>query len=178
MGLGSKISRAFSRIGQKVQNLSTNIGNKTHDVIRGANKIAKGAVVAYDKAKDFVGTLPELNEKAIRFGNTVIDKSGQATNVLRQASGIANTITSGLAALGGDIPVVGSVLKAGAAASNLLAKGAQRIDEIRDNAAGKLNKYEQVSRDTIEKINPRKKLEIAQQAEEANNENNVNNKFV
>ena len=102
MGLGNQISRAFRKIGQKVQNLSTN---------RGANKIAKGAVVAYDKAKDFVRTILELNEKAIRFGNTVIDKSGQAANVLRQASGIANSITSGLAALGGDILVVGSVLK-------------------------------------------------------------------
>ena len=150
MGLGVKITRALSKIGQKAINVGTAIGNKTHSIIK---------------------ALPSLNAKAIEFGNRIIQQSGGVTDGLRKASGVAGVLTNGLAGLGGDLPVVGGILKAGAKASDLLAKGAKRLDEIRDNAAAKLDKYANVSNNTIgnlEKLNIRKKVEQAEQADNAN----------
>ena len=167
-----KLSRAFSKIGDKTNKLTTKIGDKTHRVInetkgvagvlkKKAGQIANTATDAYDKTKQFVNKIPDINEKAIKLGNTIVDKSGKVSNVLRKASGITASITKGLASMGGDIPLVGTALKAGAKATDLLAKGAKRLDSARDNAATKLNKYSDVSRETIndiEKQNQRKKI--------------------
>ena len=67
------------------------------------------------------------------------------------------------------MPLVGSALKAGAKATDLLAKGAKRLDKARDTADRKLDKYTTVSRETIndiEKQNQRKKMEMAQEPED------------
>ena len=184
--LGMKMNKAFSKLGDKLQKVTTKIGDKTHNVIRETKGVAQSlanqgrniggmAENAFDKTKNFVNTIPDINRKAINLGNKIIDKSGNVTNILRKASGIAGSLTSGLASLGGDIPVVGSVLKAGSKATNLLAKGAKRLDNARDNAENKLDKYEQVSKNTItdiEKQNSRKKFD-AQQAMD----NNVDDNF-
>ena len=70
--------------------------------------------------------------------------------------------------MGGDIPLVGTALKAGAKATDLLAKGAKRLDQARDSADKKIDKYSNVSRETIsdiEKQNQRQqKMEMAPEA--------------
>ena len=183
--LGNKMSRAFASLGNKTSKLTTKIGDKTHKIInetkgvagvikKKALQVGNTATDAYDKTKQLVNKIPDINDKAIKLGNTIIDKSGKVSNVLRKASGIASSLTSGLASMGGDIPLVGSALKAGAKATELLAKGAKRLDNSRDNAATKLNKYSDVSRETIndiEKQNQRKKVA----AEEM--QNNVDDGF-
>jgi hypothetical protein len=170
--LGMKLSKAFSTLGNKTSKLTTKIGDKTNKIIsetkgvagvlkKKAEQIGNTATNAFDKTKELVNKIPDINEKAIKLGHTIIDKSGKVSNVLRKASGIAASLTSGLASMGGDIPLVGTALKAGAKATDLLAKGAKRLDNARDNAATKLNKYSDVSRETIndiEKQNQRKKI--------------------
>ena len=67
--------------------------------------------------------------------------------------------------MGGDVPLVGAALKAGSRATDLLAKGAKRLDNARDKADRKIDKYSQVSRETIndiEKQNQRKKMTAAE----------------
>jgi len=176
--LGMKLNKAFSSLGNKTAKLTTKIGDKTNKIIsetkgvagvlkKKAEQIGNTATNAFDKTKELVNKIPDINEKAIKLGNTIIDKSGKVSNVLRKASGIAASLTSGLASMGGDIPLVGTALKAGAKATDLLAKGAKRLDNARDNAATKLNKYSDVSRETIndiEKQNQRKKMEAAPEA--------------
>ena len=176
--LGMKISKAFSTLGNKTSKLTAKIGDKTHNIIdetkgvagvlkKKALQVGNTATNAFDKTKELVNKIPDINEKAIKLGHTIIDKSGKVSNVLRKASGIASSLTNGLASMGGDIPLVGTALKAGAKATDLLAKGAKRLDSARDNAATKLNKYSDVSRETIndiEKQNQRKKMEAAPEA--------------
>jgi hypothetical protein len=185
--IGMKLSKAFSSLGNKTQKLTNKIGDKTHKVINEAKDVAgvlkkkalqigNTATNAFDKTKDFVNKIPDINEKAIKLGNTIINKSGKVSNVLRKTSGIVASVTKGLASMGGDIPLVGSALKAGSKATDLLAKGAKRLDNARDNASTKLNKYSDVSRETIndiEKQNQRKK-----QANEASNQNDGNDGFM
>ena len=172
--LGMKISRAFNSLGNKVSKVTTKIGDKTNNII----KETKGVANVLKKKTDQIGNsvssavnkIPELNDKAIRLGNNIINKSGAITDALRKGSGIAATLTNGLAQIGGDVPLVGSALKAGAKATDLLAKGARKLDRVRDDAAGKLGKYSTVSRDTIndiEKLNTRKKI-AAQEMESSN----------
>jgi hypothetical protein len=176
--LGMKLSKAFSTLGNKTSKLTTKIGDKTNKIIsetkgvagvlkKKAEQIGNTATNAFDKTKELANKIPDINEKAIKLGHTIIDKSGKVSNVLRKASGIASSLTNGLASMGGDIPLVGTALKAGAKATDLLAKGAKRLDNARDNAATKLNKYSDVSRETIndiEKQNQRKKMEAAPEA--------------
>ena len=178
--LGMKISKAFSSIGNKTTKITTKIGDKTNNIInetkgvanvlkKKADQIGNSASEAYDKTKQLVNKIPDINDKAIKLGNTIIDKSGKVSNILRKGSGIAASLTNGLASMGGDIPLVGTALKAGAKATDLLAKGAKRLDNARDNAATKLNKYSTVSKETIndiEKQNQRKK--VAAQEMESN----------
>jgi ABC-type transporter Mla subunit MlaD len=145
--LGMKLSKAFSKIGEKTNKLTTKIGDKTNKIINTTKSIA--------------AKLPEMNEKAIQLGNTIVDKSDKASNMLKKASGTLANVTGSLASIGGNVPLVGTALKAGAKATDLLAKGAKRLDSARDNAATKLNKYSDVSRETIndiEKQNQRKKI--------------------
>jgi len=176
--LGMKISKAFSSLGNKTAKLTTKIGDKTNHIIseakgvagvlkKKAEQIGNTATDAFDKTKALVNKIPDLNEKAIKLGNTIIDKSGKVSNVLRKGSGIVASLTNGLASMGGDIPLVGTALKAGAKATDLLAKGAKRLDQARDSADKKLDKYSNVSRETIsdiEKQNQRKKMEMAPEA--------------
>ena len=170
--LGMKITKAFQTLGHKTNRLTTKIGDKTHNIIKEtkgvANALGKEAVQVGNTVSHTVHRIPELNEKAINLGNRIIDKSGKITNILRKGSGIAASITNGLAQIGGDIPLVGTALKAGSKATDLLAKGAKRLDSARDKADRKLDKYSQISRETIndiEKQNQRKKMS----AEEAMN---------
>jgi hypothetical protein len=173
--LGMKISRAFHKVGQKMQTATTKIGDKTNHVIKETRGVVKvlgdKAVQLGNQTKNAINQIPDINRKAINLGNRIIDKSGNVTNILRKASGTISSLTNGLAEIGGNVPVVGSFLKAGAKSSELLAKGAKRLDNVRDKADHKLDKYADVSRSTIadiEKINSRKKVAI----QEAQNENN------
>ena len=172
LGLGNKLSKAFSSLGNKTAKLTTKIGDKTNSAIKEvkgvgavlkkkAGQIENTATNALDQTKQFVNKIPELNDKAINLGNKIIQKSGQATNILRKGAGITSSLTNGLAKLGGDVPLVGSLLKTGANATKMLAKGARQLDNTRDTAANKLNKYEEVSKETIndiEKQNQRKRM--------------------
>ena len=181
LGLGNKMSKAFSSLGNKTAKLTTKMGNKTNSVVKEvkgvgavlkkkAGQIENTATNAMDQTRNAINRIPELNDKAIRLGNRIIDKSGQATNMLRKGSGIAAALTKGISQIGGDVPVVGSLLKAGSKATDLLAKGAKRLDNGRDKASNKLDKYEQASNETIndiEKLNSRKKM-MALQAEDMN----------
>ena len=91
---------------------------------------------------------------------------------MRKASAIGDKIIGGAASLGGDIPGVGSALKLAAKGTHQLSVGANKLDNARDIGAKKLDKYSNVSRETIgevEKINSRKKQEIADARAEANN---------
>ena len=163
--LGTKITKAFNSLGHKVSKVTTKIGDKTNNII----KETKGVANVFKKKTDQIGNsvnsainkIPEINDKAIRLGNKIINKSGAITDALRKGSGIAASITNGLSQIGGDIPLVGSALKAGAKATDLLAKGARKLDRARDDAAGKLDKYSNISKGTIndiEKLNMRKKI--------------------
>jgi uncharacterized membrane protein (DUF106 family) len=75
----------------------------------------------------------------------------------------------GSLALGaGEIPILGSAVSIAGKASSQLASGTKKLDQVRDNAQKKLDKYSEVSRGTIndiEKMNQRKKQEMAAQLE-------------
>ena len=74
--------------------------------------------------------------------------------------------------MGGDVPGIGNALKLAAKGTHQLSVGANKLDNARDKGAKKLDKYANVSRKTIgevEKINSRKKQEIADAQAEANN---------
>jgi len=173
--LGMKMHKAFASLGNKMNKITTKIGDKTHHVmseVKGVSGVLKqkaqqiGATAnnVIDKAQNIANKIPEINRKAINLGHTIVEKSGKASNILRKASGIAAQLTKGLADVGGNIPVIGTALKAGSKATDLLAKGAKRLDHARDVADHKINKYADVSRETIgeiEKINSRKKQEAA-----------------
>ena len=181
--LGMKMTKAFSKLGQKVDKITTKIGDKTSHVVsevkgvsgvlkKKAEQIGNTATNAFDKAKDLVNKIPDINEKAIALTSKVIQKSGGITNVLRKASAIGDKLIGGAAQLGGDIPGIGSALKVAARGTHQLSVGANKLDNARDIGAKKLDKYANVSRETIgevEKINSRKKQEIADAQAQANN---------
>ena len=81
--LGMKISKAFSSLGNKTAKLTTKIGDKTNHIIsetkgvagvlkKKAEQIGNTATDAFDKTKALVNKIPDLNEKAIKLGNTII----------------------------------------------------------------------------------------------------------
>lgn len=165
--LGMKISKAFKSLGDKSTKAFNTLGSKTNDVIKQTKQIAGRvddvARNAIDKTRDIVNKIPDVNEKAIKLGQTVIKKSGGITDVLRKGANIGDKLISGVASLGGDIPVVGNALKVASKATHQLNVGAKKLDQARDTGAKKLNKYSTVSRETIgdiEKMNNRKKEEI------------------
>ena len=82
---------------------------------------------------------------------------------MRKGANIGDKLISGAADLGGGVPVVGNALKAASKATHQLNVGANKLDNARDTGAKKLDKYSNVSRQTIgdiEKVNQRKKTEI------------------
>lgn len=179
--LGEKLSKAFSSIGNKTNKMTNTIGKKTNSVVKEvkgvarvldskAGQVANTASNAFNDTKQFVNKLPQYNEKAIQLGNTIVKKSGGITDVLRKGAGITDKLVNGIADLGGkDIPVVGSLLGVAGRASHQLSVGAKKLDSARDSASNKLDKYGNVSRSTIgdiEKINQRKKMEMAIQAQD------------
>lgn len=172
--LGQKIQKAFSSLGKKTNKITTNIGNKTNNVLKEAKGVAnvleKKANQVYNTAENAVNKIPNLNEQAIKLGNNVIQKSGGLTDVLRKSSVVGNKIIAGVNDLGGkNIPVLGTALGVAEKASGQLARGAKKLDKIRDNAQQKLDKYSEVSRGTIsdiEKMNRRKREELTNAAED------------
>ena len=63
---------------------------------------------------------------------------------------IGDKIIQGAIQLGGkDVPVLGTALTLAGKGSSQLARGATKLDQVRDNAQRKLDKYSDVSRDTI-----------------------------
>ena len=163
-GLGNKLQKAFSSIGQKTNKLATSLGNKVSSVVKEtkgvvntlenkANQLGGSLNEAFDNAKNY-------NEQAIKLGNNVIQKSGGITDVLRKSTAIGDRIIQGAVDLGGkDVPILGSALSLAGKASSQLARGTQKLDQVRDNAQRKLDKYGEVSRGTIsdiEKMNQRK----------------------
>ena len=158
--LGNKTYKSQNSLGQKASSFVNSLGAKTHNILR--------------KLPDVKARAIALNNNAINYGNDIIRKSGAVTNTLRKSTGIINSVTQGLSdVIGSDVPLVGSALKIGARATKLIHQGANRIDEARDLANAKLQKYDQATRQTnnIEKMNPRKVM--------AENENNdPSNNFV
>ena len=174
-GLGNKIQKGFSSLGQKTAKFTTNLGNKTNNVLREvkevanvldkkAGQVANTANNAFDNTKQFVNKIPDYNEKAISMGNSIIKKSGGITNVLRKGSNVGDRLISGAVQLGGgNVPIIGDALKLASKGTHQLALGAKKLDQTRDTAERKLNKYADVSRETIgdiEKMNQRKKLDM------------------
>ena len=173
--LGMKISKAFSTIGTKTNKITSKIGDKTAHIIsetkgvagvlkKKADQIQNTAVNTYDKTKDLVNKIPDINEKAIKLGQTIVKKSGGITDVLRKAGSIGDKLLNGAIQLGGgDVPIIGDALRLGARATHQLNVGATKLDQARDTGARKLDKYATVSRNSIndiEKVNQRKKDEI------------------
>ena len=82
---------------------------------------------------------------------------------------VGDKLVQGALALGGkDIPIIGSGLSLAGKASSQLARGATKLDNVRDTAQKKLDKYSDVSRGTIsdlEKMNQRKREEMARAGE-------------
>jgi hypothetical protein len=152
LGLGNKINKAVSMIGNKTNKISNSLGNK-------------------------VNSVAAMNEKAIKFGNNLIEKSGNLTDALRKGTQIGDkfiqsAVNSGVA----NLPVVGGVigtgLKAASQISGRVAQGAQKLDQIRDNAQVQLDKYGDTSRSAlsgIEKMNQRKREQILQALDNSNN---------
>lgn len=171
--LGMKISKAFAKIGDKTSKTMNTLGTKTHSVLKEvkgvaqvldkkAGQIAGTAENAFDRTKQFVNKIPDYNEKAIKLGNTIVQKSGGITDVLRKSANVGDKLISGAAQLGGGT-VVGDALRLASKGTHQLAVGAKKLDKTRDTADRKLNKYSDVSRQTIgdiEKVNSRKKAEM------------------
>jgi hypothetical protein len=135
--LGNKIYKSVGKLGNKFQSISTKIGDKTNTMIK---------------------KIPDLNNRAIELGNKAIQQSGALTNGLRKSTGVINAITNGLSdVIGSDVPLVGSALKVAGRTTKLIHKGANKIDDFRDKADYKLKKYEEHSKNLIEKMNDRKK---------------------
>ena len=166
--LGMKISKAFSKMGDKTTKAFNTLGTKTNSVMNKTKQIAGRvediAKNTIDKTKDLVNKIPDINEKAINLSQNIIKKSGGITDVLRKASSIGDKLISGVVQMGGgDIPVIGSALKIAQKGTHQLNVGAKKLDNARDTGARKLEKYSDVSRQTIgdiEKVNQRKKAEI------------------
>ena len=171
--LGMKISKAFSKLGDKTTKAANTLGTKTNSVLnktkqiigkieQKGNQVAGTAENAFDRTKQFVNKIPDYNEKAIKLGNTIVQKSGGITDVLRKSAAIGDKLISGASQLGGGT-IVGDALRLASKGTHQLAVGAKKLDQTRDTADRKLNKYSDVSRQTIgdlEKVNSRKKAEI------------------
>jgi len=160
-GLGNKLNKAFSTFGQKTNKITTSIGNKVSSVVKEAKGVAdvlekkagqiqNTATNAYADASKIVGKVPEFNETLIKQGNVIIKKSGGITDALRKSSMVGDKLVQGALALGGkDIPIIGTGLSIAGKASSQLARGATKLDSVRDTAQKKLDKYSDVSRGTI-----------------------------
>jgi hypothetical protein len=179
-GLGNKLQKSFSTLGQKTNKITTSIGNKVSSVVKEAKGVAdvlekkagqiqNTAQNAYADASKIVSKVPEFNETLIKQGNVIIKKSGGITDVLRKGAVVGDKIVQAGLQLGGkDIPVIGSALALAGKGSSRLAIGATKLDNVRDTAQKKLDKYSDVSRGTIsdlEKMNQRKREEIARAGE-------------
>lgn len=106
MGLGLKIKNGVDRIGRKANATIDKFGKKANGVI---NRV--------DNAAD-----------------TIIDKSGGVTNALRQGAKIGNQIVHGINESGlREVPVVGSVTSALEKGTKQLSRGADKLDQVRDN---------------------------------------------
>ena len=162
--MGNNTSKAFNRMGEKtnsVMNQTKKIGGNIQNI---AGRLENTAYDTLDKTRNAVNKIPDLNEKAIKLSNTVIKKSGGITDVLRKSSDIGNKLIKGVNDMGGsDIPIIGKALKIAEKSTHQLAVGAKKLDNARDKADMKLNKYSEVSRNTIgdiEKSNSRKRAEL------------------
>jgi len=134
MGLGNKILRGVSKIGQKANNTINSIGKKTMSTL---NKVDSGV------------------NKALNFTDNIAQKSGDFTNVLRKGANITDKIITGLnnSGVGNLVPYGNQVLSAANKASRYVKQGAEKIDEARD-------KYEDVrNKIDVEKMNVRKRIE-------------------
>lgn len=106
MGLGLKIKNGIDRFGKKANATIDRFGKKANGVI---NKV--------DNAAD-----------------TIIDKSGGVTNALKQGANIRNQIVHGINESGlRNVPVVGSVASALESGTKQLSRGANKLDQVRDN---------------------------------------------
>ncbi len=141
--LGNKAYKTLNRLGQKATSFANSLGTKTHSIVRRLPDLKVKAI--------------DLNSKAIDYGNNIIRKSGDVTNVLRKSTGVINSVTQGLSdVIGSDVPLVGSALRIGARTTKLIHHGANRIDDFRDRADAKLQKYDRITRPNLEKMNGRK----------------------
>jgi len=141
--LGNKAYKTLNRLGQKATSFANSLGTKTHSIVRRLPDLKVKAI--------------DLNSKAIDYGNNIIRKSGDVTNVLRKSTGVINSVTQGLSdVIGSDVPLVGSALRIGARTTKLIHQGANRIDDFRDRADGKLQKNDRITRPNLEKMNGRK----------------------
>ena len=148
-GLGNKLQKSFNSIGNKASKISTSIGNKVSSVVKEAKGVAdvlekkagqiqNTATNAYADASKIVNKIPEYNEKARGLGNTIIRKSGGITDVLKKGAIVGDKIVQAGLQLGGkDIPVIGSALALAGKGSSQLARGATKLDSVRDTAQKK-----------------------------------------
>ena len=74
--LGMKMSKAFSKLGHKVDKITTKIGDKTSHIVsevKGVSGVLKNkAENAFDKTKNLVNKIPDINEKAIALSSKII----------------------------------------------------------------------------------------------------------
>lgn len=125
MGLGLKVKNTIDRFGRKANNTIDKLGKKSNMVIN----------------------------KADKFADNVLDKSGQVTNVLRKGANIGNKIVTGINESGliSDVPILGNVSRGIQMGTEQLSKGANKLDQVRDNLKEKKDRLANDARNRVGK---------------------------
>lgn len=122
-------------LGKKIGNSFKNLGKKTSNAVH------------------------TVGRKIDTAANTVIKKTGAVSNALRVGSRILDQTVGIASAIGGNVPVVGSILQAAKEGSHQLRRGAKYVDDARDKVAQR--KQDAIARLALEKNNIRKRIENA-----------------
>jgi ElaB/YqjD/DUF883 family membrane-anchored ribosome-binding protein len=154
MGLGMKISKAFSTLGRKANNTVNMLGDKAQNVLKQVDNKVSGAINSVDKFAD--NTINKANNVA----QNLVNKSGVATNILRKVATVGDKVLSfanraGLA----DVPGIGLLSTVAEAGTGALRKTAVGLDKKRDNLAEKIGSKTNALK--LEKDNLRKQTESA-----------------
>ena len=122
MGLGLKVKNSLDRFGKKSANTINRIGKKSNQVIN-----------TLDKAID-----------------DVLDQSGVVTDTLRIGANVGNKIVKEVNKSGfKDIPIVGRLTTAIESGTGQLARGATKIDQVRDRLKERKDNLAMNARQTV-----------------------------
>jgi len=135
-----KLIRGINSLGRKTKNTVNKIGQK---IDGGFNKVENTINRVDNVAENTIN-------KAANLGQKIVEKSGKITDALRVGSNIANAVASNLAMVG--VPGAGVAM----GATKALAKGAEKLDNKRDQVAKQIENAKQNA--LLEKNNLRKKV--------------------